>query len=120
MLLQSDEQRAEALMQLAEKDVRGDGTCTARWLPCISTVTTENNPKEKGEIMVDLSTTYLGLSLKNPLVASASPPRTGLKPLASWKNWHSGDRDVLFVREQILQDSLRLHRTTQGRTSPRR
>ena len=28
---------------------------------------------EGGEIMIDLSTTYLGLKLKNPLVASASP-----------------------------------------------
>jgi dihydroorotate dehydrogenase (fumarate) len=32
-----------------------------------------NTRPEKGDLMTDLSTTYLGLKLKNPLVASASP-----------------------------------------------
>ena len=35
--------------------------------------------------MTDLSTTYLGLQLKNPLVASASPLSKKVEPFANWK-----------------------------------
>lgn len=60
--------------------------------------------------MVDLSTTYLGLKLKNPIVASSSPltqkPETALALEAS------GAAAIIMhslFEEQIIHESLKLH-----------
>ncbi len=59
--------------------------------------------------MVDLSTTYLGLQLKNPLVASASPISKKLDGIRSLED--AGASAVVMYslfEEQIVQESLAL------------
>jgi dihydroorotate dehydrogenase (fumarate) len=61
--------------------------------------------------MVDLTTSYLGLSLKNPLVASASPLSQHLDVVRKLEE--AGVSAVVMYslfEEQIIADSLRLHR----------
>lgn len=61
--------------------------------------------------MVDLTTTYLGLSLKNPLVASASPLSHKVETVRQLED--AGVSAVVMYslfEEQIIADSLRLHR----------
>jgi dihydroorotate dehydrogenase (fumarate) len=69
--------------------------------------------------MVDLTTTYLGLTLKNPLIASASPLSEKVETVRQLED--NGIAAVVMYslfEEQIIQDSLRLHRDlTQGTES---
>ena len=69
--------------------------------------------------MVDLTTTYLGLPLKNPLIASASPLSQKVDTVRQLED--AGIAAVVMYslfEEQIIQDSLRLHRDlTQGTDS---
>lgn len=61
--------------------------------------------------MVDLSTTYLGLDLKNPLVASASPLSKQLETARQLEE--AGVSAIVMYslfEEQIIQESLKLHR----------
>ena len=61
--------------------------------------------------MVDLTTTYLGLSLKNPLVASSSPLTEKVEIVKQMAE--AGVAAVILpslFEEQILHDSWRLHR----------
>jgi dihydroorotate dehydrogenase (fumarate) len=61
--------------------------------------------------MADLSTTYLGLNLKNPLVASASPLSKQLETARQLDQ--AGVSAIVMYslfEEQIIQDSLKLHR----------
>jgi len=61
--------------------------------------------------MVDLSTTYLGLNLKNPLVASASPLSKQLETVRQLEE--AGVSAIVMYslfEEQIIQDSLKLNR----------
>jgi dihydroorotate dehydrogenase (fumarate) len=61
--------------------------------------------------MVDLSTTYLGLNLKNPLVASASPLSKQLETARQLEG--AGVSAIVMYslfEEQIIQESLKLHR----------
>ena len=61
--------------------------------------------------MVDLTTTYLGLTLKNPLVASASPLSHKIETVRQLEE--AGISAVVMYslfEEQIIADSLRLHR----------
>ena len=79
MLTKSNPEEAKRLMVLAEEDVKRGGSGSKRRRrsrvlprpPCLTkhTRTTELT----GIAHMDLSTTYLGLHLKNPLVPSASP-----------------------------------------------
>jgi dihydroorotate dehydrogenase (fumarate) len=66
--------------------------------------------------MVDLTTTYLGLTLNNPLVASASPLSQHIDAVRQLEE--AGVSAVVMYslfEEQIIADSLRLHRDlTQG------
>lgn len=60
--------------------------------------------------MIDLSTTYLGLKLKNPLVASSSPLSQKVKTIQEMEE--AGLAAVILYslfEEQITQDSLKLH-----------
>lgn len=60
--------------------------------------------------MVDLTTNYLGLSLKNPLVASASP--LSKKVETSIRMEQAGVSAIVMYslfEEQIIRDSLKLH-----------
>ncbi len=60
--------------------------------------------------MVDLSTSYLGLTLKNPLVASASPFSKQLETALQLEE--AGISAVVMYslfEEQIIRDSLKLH-----------
>ncbi len=61
--------------------------------------------------MADLTTTYLGLSLKNPLVASASPLS---KKMESVRQLEAAGVSAIVMyslfEEQIIQESLKLHR----------
>jgi dihydroorotate dehydrogenase (fumarate) len=60
--------------------------------------------------MVDLSTTYLGLKLKNPIVASSSPLTQ--KPETAAELEAAGVSAVIMhslFEEQIIQESLKLH-----------
>jgi dihydroorotate dehydrogenase (fumarate) len=59
--------------------------------------------------MVDLSTTYLGLALKNPVVASASPISKKLDGIRSLED-NGADAVVMYslFEEQIVQESLAL------------
>jgi len=69
--------------------------------------------------MIDLSTTYLGLSLKNPIVPSASPLSKTLSTLKQLED--QGAAAVVLhslFEEQINQESLELdHYLTQGTES---
>ena len=69
--------------------------------------------------MVDLSTTYLGLQLKNPVVASASPISKKLSGIRSLED--AGASAVVMYslfEEQIVHDSLALdHYLNQGTES---
>jgi dihydroorotate dehydrogenase (fumarate) len=69
--------------------------------------------------MVDLSTTYLGIPLKNPLVVSASPFSQKVESVRQLEE--AGVSAVVMYslfEEQIIHDSLRLHRDlTQGTES---
>jgi dihydroorotate dehydrogenase (fumarate) len=71
------------------------------------------------EFMVDLSTTYLGIPLKNPLVVSASPFSHKVESVRQLED--AGVAAVVMYslfEEQIIHDSLRLHRDlTQGTES---
>lgn len=61
--------------------------------------------------MVDLTTNYLGLNLKNPLVASASPLSQKAETVRELE--HAGIAAVVMYslfEEQIIYDSLRLDR----------
>lgn len=61
--------------------------------------------------MVDLTTNYLGLNLKNPLVASASPLSQKVETVRKLEN--AGIAAVVMYslfEEQIIYDSLRLDR----------
>jgi dihydroorotate dehydrogenase (fumarate) len=61
--------------------------------------------------MVDLTTSYLGLNLKNPLVASASPLSQKVETVRQLE--HAGISAVVMYslfEEQIIYDSLRLDR----------
>lgn len=60
--------------------------------------------------MIDLSTTYLGLKLKNPIVAASSPLTQ--KPETAQALESAGVAAVIMhslFEEQILQESLKLH-----------
>jgi len=60
--------------------------------------------------MVDLKTSYLGLSLKNPLVASASPLSKKVETAIQLEE--AGIAAIVMhslFEEQIIQDSLKLH-----------
>lgn len=60
--------------------------------------------------MVDLSTSYLGLSLKNPLIASASPLSKKVSTVQALEQ--KGVAAVVvysLFEEQITRDSLKLH-----------
>ncbi len=69
--------------------------------------------------MVDLSTTYLGLHLKNPLIASASPLSQKIDTVKRLED--AGISAVVMYslfEEQVIQESLRLDRdVTQGTDS---
>lgn len=61
--------------------------------------------------MVDLTTTYLGLGLKNPLVASSSPLSQKVESIQQMEK--AGVSAVIMYslfEEQIIHESLRLHR----------
>ena len=60
--------------------------------------------------MVDLSTTYLGLKLKSPLVVSASPLSKKVDTVIQLEKAGVG-AVVLYslFEEQIIQESLKLH-----------
>ena len=61
--------------------------------------------------MADLTTTYLGLKLKNPLVASSSPLSQKVDSVKQMED--AGVSAVILYslfEEQIIQDSLKLHR----------
>jgi dihydroorotate dehydrogenase (fumarate) len=61
--------------------------------------------------MIDLTTTYLGLKLKNPLVASASPLSEKVETVKQLEE--AGVSAVVvysLFEEQVIQESLRLHR----------
>jgi dihydroorotate dehydrogenase (fumarate) len=61
--------------------------------------------------MVDLTTSYLGLELKNPLIASASPLSQKVETVRQLE--HAGIAAVVMYslfEEQIVYDSLRLDR----------
>jgi dihydroorotate dehydrogenase (fumarate) len=62
-------------------------------------------------MMADLTTTYLGLSLKNPLVASASPLS---KKVSSARQLEDSGVSAIVMyslfEEQIVQESLKMHR----------
>jgi dihydroorotate dehydrogenase (fumarate) len=60
--------------------------------------------------MVDLSTSYLGLSLKNPLVASASPLSKKVETAIQLEQC-GASAIVMYslFEEQIIQESLKLH-----------
>jgi dihydroorotate dehydrogenase (fumarate) len=63
----------------------------------------------RGEIMVDLSTTYLGLKLKNPLVASASPLSQKVETAKALED--AGVSAIVMYslfEEQIIHESLEL------------
>jgi dihydroorotate dehydrogenase (fumarate) len=66
--------------------------------------------KNEENIMVDLTTSYLGLSLKNPLVAAASPLS---KKLETTKQLESAGVSAIVMyslfEEQIIQEGLKLH-----------
>jgi dihydroorotate dehydrogenase (fumarate) len=67
--------------------------------------------EHKEFFMVDLTTTYLGLTLKNPLVASASPLSQKIDTVRKLED--AGVSAVVMYslfEEQIISDSLRLHR----------
>ena len=60
--------------------------------------------------MVDLTTTYLGLKLKNPIVASSSPLTQ--KPETAKELEDAGVSAIVMhslFEEQIIQESLKLH-----------
>lgn len=61
--------------------------------------------------MLDLTTTYMGLKLKNPLVASASPLS---KKVESARQLEEAGVSAIVMyslfEEQIIQESLKLHR----------
>jgi dihydroorotate dehydrogenase (fumarate) len=60
--------------------------------------------------MVDLTTTYLGLTLKNPLVASASPLTKKLETARQLDEAGVGAIVMYSLfEEQILRESLKLH-----------
>jgi len=71
MLLQSDAARSEQLLNQAQQHVQ------SRWRKdqqlAAKNQDGADEQQEQSETMPDLTTTYLGLQLKNPLVASASP-----------------------------------------------
>lgn len=61
--------------------------------------------------MADLNTSYLGLSLKNPLVASSSPLSEKVETVRRLED--AGIAGVILYslfEEQVIQESLRLHR----------
>jgi dihydroorotate dehydrogenase (fumarate) len=60
--------------------------------------------------MVDLTTTYLGLPLKNPLVASASPLTKKVETAVELEE-HGVSAVVMYslFEEQIIRESLKLH-----------
>jgi dihydroorotate dehydrogenase (fumarate) len=64
----------------------------------------------KGKEMVDLSTTYLGLKLKNPIVASSSP-LTQKADSAKELEEHGAAAVIMhsLFEEQIIHESLKLH-----------
>jgi dihydroorotate dehydrogenase (fumarate) len=67
------------------------------------------NERSKGERMVDLSTTYLGLKLKNPLVASASPLSEKVENVKKMEE--AGIAAIVMYslfEEQIIHESLEL------------
>ena len=69
-LTQSDPAEAERLGTSPRKRSTSGGTPTSRWPP-----TDPGTPRRRaqGTRLMDLTTTYMGLELRNPLVASASP-----------------------------------------------
>jgi hypothetical protein len=121
MLVQSDEARAEKLMELAREDV------AKRWnlYRQMAEIQYKSNGDEKPVIvstedaMVDLTTTYLGLQLKNPVVASASPISKKLSGIRSLED--AGASAVVMYslfEEQIVHESLALdHYLNQGTES---
>ena len=116
MLTQMDEDRAEELMKKAQHDAKARWTSTSKWPPC----TTETETSNRGEkIMTDLSTTYLGLNLKNPLVASASPLSKNIDKARKLEE--AGISAIVMYslfEEQIIHESLELdHYLTRGTDS---
>src|SRR3990172_1005077 len=88
------------------------GTSTSKWLRCIMImrwVIMARMEKRKSS-MVDLTTTYLGLHLKNPLVASASPLSKKVDSAVQLEQ--SGVSAIVMYslfEEQIIQESLKLN-----------
>ena len=81
MLARSNPEAARELLQLAQADVTRQWRVYANRAsmqgagvpPTRRTGSWRGKVGERGQAMIDLTTTYLGLGLKNPLVASASP-----------------------------------------------
>ena len=69
--------------------------------------------------MTDLSTTYLGLNLKNPLVARPLPYQRRLRGHANWKKRVSAAIVMYSLfEEQIIHESLELdHYLSRGTDS---
>ena len=68
--------------------------------------------------MVDLSTTYLGLKLKNPLIASSSPLTQ--KPETAWELESAGASAIIMhslFEEQIIREGFKLNADLERTTS---
>src|SRR5271170_8046738 len=78
-----------------------------------------NVSRALGEIMIDLSTTYLGLQLRTPLVASASPLSQEIDGIRRLED--AGASAVVLYslfEEQLRQESLELeHHLAEGTDS---
>jgi dihydroorotate dehydrogenase (fumarate) len=69
------------------------------------------------EKMIDLSTSYLGLELKNPLVASASPLSEEIDNLRQMEDAGAGALVLhSLFEEQIIMESEELHRSLSAGT----
>jgi dihydroorotate dehydrogenase (fumarate) len=75
-----------------------------------------DDPHEEVHVMVDLHTRYLGLELRSPLVASASPLTGSLADLRRLQN--AGAGAVVFpslFQEQLTEEARVLEQITAGR-----
>src|SRR4030095_13432107 len=107
MLTQLDEARAEELMQEAQHDAKSRWTLYQQMAAMHYGNGNGNGNKEKD--MTDFFTTYLGLRLRNPIVASASPLSKKIDRAKKLDEAGIG-AIVMFslFEEQIIQESLEL------------
>ena len=109
MLVNSNPEEAKKLLEAAQENVN------ERWklYQHMANMNFENEVGRK-KSMIDLTTNYLGLKLKNPLVVSASPLTEKLGNFARLEDAGAAAMVMYSLMEEQIEAESREHRQRAG------